>query len=149
MEDLLYELVSREYWWPGLSQFTKNYIDGCAVCQATKNRPHTQVPIQLNLVPAGVWKSITMDFVTDLPESQNADYMFIVVDRFSKAIIITPCHKTITAEETAQLYLDNIWRRTSLPQHVSDRGPQFASKLMHETWSKLNVNQALSTAFHP
>jgi hypothetical protein len=91
-----------------------------------------------------------MDFVTDLPESRDADSMFVVVDRFSKAIIITPCRKTITAEETAQLYLDNIWRRTGLPQHViSDRGPQFASKLMRETWSKLNVNQALSTAFHP
>jgi hypothetical protein len=91
-----------------------------------------------------------MDFVTDLPESQNADSMFVVVDRFSKAIIITPCRKTITAEQTAQIYLDHIWRRTGLPQHViSDRGPQFASKLMRETWNKLNVNQALSTAFHP
>ena len=56
----------------------------------------------------------------------------------------------ITAEETTQLYLDNIWRQTGLPHHViSDRGPQFASKLMRETWSKLNVNQALSMAFHP
>jgi hypothetical protein len=91
-----------------------------------------------------------MDFITDLPESRNADSMFVVVDRFSKAIIITPCRKTITAEETTQLYLDHVWRRTGLPQHViSDRGPQFASKLMRETWSKLNINQALSTAFHP
>jgi hypothetical protein len=66
------------------------------------------------------------------------------------SIIITPCRKSITAEETAQLYLDNIWRRTGLPQHViSDRGPQFAFKLMCEIWSKLNVNQALFTAFHP
>jgi transposase InsO family protein len=145
-----YELISREYWWPGLSQFTKNYVDGCAICQSTKNKPRTQIPLHPNPVPTGVWKSITMDFVTDLPESRNADSMFVVVDRFSKAIIITPCRKTITAEETAQLYLDNIWRRTGLPQHViSDRGPQFASKLMRETWSKLNVNQALSTAFHP
>ena len=37
-----------------------------------------------------------------------------------------------------------------LPQHViSDRRPQFASKVMQETWNKLEVNQALSTAFHP
>jgi hypothetical protein len=50
-----------------------------------------------------------MDFVTDLPESNNADSMFVIVDHFSKAVIITPCRKAITAEETAQLYLDHVW----------------------------------------
>ena len=57
-----------------------------------------------------------MDFVTDLPKSRNSDLMFVVVDRFSKAIIITPCRKTITAEQTIQLYLDHVWQRTGLPQ---------------------------------
>ena len=39
-----YELISREYWWPGLSQFTKNYIDGCATCQSIKNKPLFKYP---------------------------------------------------------------------------------------------------------
>jgi transposase InsO family protein len=73
-----------------------------------------------------------------------------VVDRLSKAVIVAPCNKTITAEETAQLYLDNVWRRTGLPQQViSDRGPQFASKVMQEIWNKLGVKSTMSTAFHP
>ena len=109
-----YELVSRDFWWPGLSQFTRNYVDGCAICQSTKNKPRTRVPLQPNPTPTDVWRSITMDFVTDLPISRNADSMFVVVDRFSKAIVITPCLKAITAEETSQLYLDNVWRRTGL-----------------------------------
>jgi transposase InsO family protein len=145
-----YELISRDYWWPGLSQFTRNYVDGCAICQTSKNKPRTQVPLQPNPTPTGVWQAITMDFVTDLPESRNADSMFVVVDRFSKAIVITPCRKSITAEETAQLYMDHVWRRTGLPRQViSDRGPQFASKVMKETWKQLKVDQAMSTAFHP
>ena len=122
-----YELVFREYWWPGLSQFTKNFVEGCAVCQSTKNKPKTRIPLQPNQIPTGVWKSITMDF-----------------------IILTPCRKTITAEQTSQLYMDHVWRHTGLPQQViSNRGPQFASKVMRETWKKLNVQQSLSTAFHP
>ncbi len=32
-----YELVSREFWWPGMSAFVCNYVRGCVVCQATKN----------------------------------------------------------------------------------------------------------------
>jgi glycerol-3-phosphate dehydrogenase len=91
-----------------------------------------------------------MDFITDLPVSQGYDSLFIVVDRLSKATIVTPCNKTITAEETANLYMENIWRQTGLPhQVISDRGPQFASKVMQEVWNKLNVKSTMSTAFHP
>jgi Integrase zinc binding domain len=32
-----YELVSQEYWWPGMSTFVCKYVDGCAICQSTKN----------------------------------------------------------------------------------------------------------------
>jgi len=51
-----------------------------------------------------------MDFVTDLPESQGYNSMFVVVDHFSKAIIVFPCKKSITAEETALLYLKQVWK---------------------------------------
>src|ERR1700735_1266117 len=46
--------------------------------------------------------------------------------------------------------MNNVWRRTGLPhQVISDRGPQFASKVMQEVWKKLNVKSTMSTAFHP
>jgi hypothetical protein len=51
-----------------------------------------------------------MDFITDLPVSKGYDSLFVVVDCLSKATIVTPCTKTITAEETAKLYMDNVWR---------------------------------------
>ncbi len=91
-----------------------------------------------------------MDFITDLPMSLGYDTLFVVIDQFSKATIISLCNKTITADETAKLYLENTWRRTGLPRQViSNRGPQFASKVMQEVWSKLGVKSTLSTAFHP
>ena len=145
-----YELISRDFWWPGMSTFVRDFVDGCAICQSTKSRPRTQVPLQPNQIPIDVWGIITMDFITDLPLSKGFDSLFVVVDRLSKAVILAPCNKTITAEETAQLYLDHVWRRTGLPRQViSDRGPQFASKVMQEIWSKLGVNSTMSTAFHP
>jgi hypothetical protein len=105
-----YELVSREFWWPGISTFVKSYVDGCATCQATKIRPRNRVPLQPNQVPTEVWKTITMDFITDIPVSQGYNSLFVVVDHLSKATIVTPCHKTITAEETANLYMEHVWR---------------------------------------
>ena len=89
-----------------------------------------------------------MDFITDLPVSQGFDSLFIVVDHLSKATIIVPCNKTITAKETAKLYMNHVWRRTGLPQQViSDRGPQFASQVIQEVWNKLGVKSTMSTAF--
>src|ERR1700687_4103243 len=52
-----YELVSREFWWTGMSTFIKSYVDGCATCQATKVKPRTQVPLQPNQIPTDVWGS--------------------------------------------------------------------------------------------
>jgi len=91
-----------------------------------------------------------MDFVTDLPSMHGHDSIFVVIDCFSKATIIAPCRKDITAEQTSKLYLEQVWQRTGLLQQViSDRGPQFASQVMKELWNKLRVKASLSTAFHP
>ena len=91
-----------------------------------------------------------MDFIPDLPVSQGFNSLFIVVDHLSKATIITPCNKTITAKETAKLYMNHVWKRTGLPQQViSDQGPQFVSQVMQEVWSKLGVKLTMSKAFHP
>jgi len=64
-----YELVKRDYWWPGMSVFVKNYMDGCATCQATKNNTHPiKPPNQPITTPAKPWSIVTSDFIMDLPE---------------------------------------------------------------------------------
>jgi len=144
------ELITREYWWPGITEFVKEYIKGCATCQTTKIRPPVKVPLKPNEVPTGVWETITMDFIVGLPESQGYDSILTVVDRHSKAIILSPCKATITAEQTSQLLMDNVWKCTGFPLTIiSDRGPQFAAQVTQELWRKLGIKQKLSTAFHP
>jgi len=144
------ELITQEYWWPGITEFVKAYIKGCAVCQTTKIRPPVKVPLKPNEIPQGIWDTITMDFITDLPMSKGYDSILTIVDQHSKAVILSPCNKNITAVETSQLLLDNVWKRTGFPAAIiSDRGPQFAAQVMQELWRKLGIKQKLSTAFHP
>jgi hypothetical protein len=92
------ELITRDFWWPGIMTFVKVYIKGCATCQTTKIKPLVKVPLKPNEVPQGIWETITMDFITDLPVSNRYDSIRMVVDRHSKAVILSPCHKTISAE---------------------------------------------------
>jgi hypothetical protein len=51
---------------------------------------------------------ITMDFITDLPTLKGYDSILTVVDHHSKAIVLSPYNKTITAEQTSQLLIDNV-----------------------------------------
>ena len=70
--------------------------------------------------------------------------------RSYEGVILIPCTKTITAEETGRLLLENLYKRFGLPDKIiSDRGPQFASKAFVELMKLLGIKSALSTAYHP
>ena len=94
-----------------MTKFVHNYVDGYAVCQSIKNLPHkTRPPIQLLETTNVPWCFISTDFITDLPESKGYDSINVVVDQgLSKGIIITPCKKTIMAEETTTLFQNNVF----------------------------------------
>ena len=58
-----------------------------------------------------------------------------------------PCNKTITAEETTNLYIQNV-QNFSLPDvMISNRGPQFASHVFNGIMNSLKVKHKMSTAF--
>ncbi|SJL16294.1 uncharacterized protein ARMOST_19814 [Armillaria ostoyae] len=88
--------------------------------------------------------------ITGLPDSNGHDALLVVVDRFSKAIILVPCNVELSAERWARILQDHVYARHGMPQVViSDRGPQFVSKFMTELYKLLDIKQNASTAFHP
>ena len=144
------ELITREYYWPGMTELFKAYIKGYVTCQTIKIWPPVKVPLKPNEIPEGPWETITMDFITDLPKSTGFNSILTVVDHHSKAIILSPCHKTTTAEQTNQLLVDNVWKCTGFPKAItSNWGPQFAAQVTQELWRKLGIKQKLFTTFHP
>ncbi|THH05354.1 hypothetical protein EW146_g9922, partial [Bondarzewia mesenterica] len=148
------ERVQRDFWWPGMTTFIKEYVKGCAVCQASKNQPNrAKVPIIPILadVHALPFQVVSTDFITDLPLSKGFDSISVFVDHdVSKGVVFAPCHKNITAVQTADLYKNQVWRHYGLPSKIiSDRGPQYSAKVTRELCKKLGIKQAMSTAYHP
>lgn len=129
----------------------KNFVLSCDTCSRSKNPRHRPYGLLQPLpVPEKPWSSVSMDFITDLPMSNKFDSICVLVDRFSKMAHFVPCRKTITGEETAKLFIDNIYRFHGLPEDiVSDRGPQFVSKFWQALFEILQVKIKLSSAFHP
>ena len=121
-----------------MAVMTKQFTDGCATCQQMKTSTHpTAMPLMLIKSHAHQpFQQVTMDFITDLPISNGLNSIFIVVDQgLSKGVILCPCNKTINAEGTIKLYINNIFIQFGLPDTIiSDRRPmkRWSKWLSHE-----------------
>lgn len=145
------ELVSRKYWWPGMTTHIKAYIAGCEPCQRAKtSRTKPAGTLKPLPIPSAPWSSIAMDFITDLPASNSFDSILVVVDRLTKMAHFIPTTKTLNASGLAHLIIRDIVRLHGLPADiVSDRGTLFTSNFWQALTKTLKVETRLSTAFHP
>src|SRR3984957_8307984 len=79
------ELVRRDYTWPGIRMFVKDYCKSCTTCARSKvphHRPYgflRQLPI-----PEKPWNSISIDFINQLPSSSGYTSILVIVDRLTK-----------------------------------------------------------------
>jgi len=145
------ELITRNFWWPGVTKEVKRYVEGCNACQRNKNR--TEQPagkLMPNSIPEKPWTHISADFITKLPLAQGYDSILVVVDRLTKMVHFISTTEKTSAEGLARLFRDNVWKLHGLPKSIiSDRGPQFAAGLMRKLNEKLGIKSKLSTAFCP
>ena len=143
--------VSKRYYWPGMKDEVAHFVKTCVKCQMNRASYQKQAGLLQPLpIPPGPWHSISMDFITSLPESQGYDAIFVMVDRFSKLAHMVPTVGTATALETAKLFLNAWWKHHGLPKViVSDRDPKFTSAFWRHFFRKVGTKLTFSTAFHP
>ena len=146
-----YQLLGRKYFWPHMHEDVARYVKNCHICQRSRTPRHAPYGTLKSLsIPQQPWKELSMDFVTGLPWSQGYDAILVVVDRLTKMRHLIPCRTSTSAEDLANLFLENVWRLHGLPDGiVSDRGPQFASIFWRSLCKRLQIQPRLSTAFHP
>ena len=119
------ELVTRNFWWPGVTREVKRYVEGCDACQRNKNRIEQLAgKLMPNSIPNKAWTHILADFITKLPLAQGYDSILVVVDWFIKMAHFVPTTEKTTAEGLVRLFRDNVWWLHGLPESIiSDRGP--------------------------
>ena len=145
------ELVTKNYWWPGMIKEVKPYVEECDQCQRMKNRAEMLTgKLRPDQVPERPWQHILVDFITKLPVSKGHDSILVVCDRFSKMSHFVVTTENTMAEGLARLFRDNVWKLHGLPKSViSDRGLQFAAGMMKELNKMLGIETKLSIAYHP
>jgi hypothetical protein len=146
-----YVSLRRDFYWPRQYQFVRRYVQACEVCQRTKASPGAHAPLQSLPVPTDCWQSVSMDFVFGLPKDKRGhDGVLVFVDRFSKMVHLAAVQETITAAESARVFMENVFRLHGMPEDVvSDRDPRFVAAFWQSVFRMLGTRIKMSTADHP
>ena len=146
----LAELV-KNYYWPNLRDDVEQYLKSCVTCQQNRTQFRKEAGLLRPLpIPTKCWESVSMDFMTHLPESKGFDSIMVVVDRVSKMAHFVPTRDTATAQEVGRLYFDKVVKHHGMQKSIiSDRDPKFTSRFWRALWKKLGTELKMSTAFRP
>lgn len=145
-------ILSRQFYWPHFAQDIRRFIRNCDVCGRTSTwRDKKKGLLKPLPVPDRIWQEISVDFVTDLPSSNDATVLCVITDRLSKGTILFEVPDgQFSAEGFAKLFVKFYVRQHWLPKAiVSDRGVQFVNAFWKRVCELLNIERRLSTAYHP
>jgi hypothetical protein len=124
-----YQLLAPKYYWVGIGSDCERFVANYIACKYTHTNQSKQQGLLHPLpIPDYPMQYLCMDFKEFPKDRNNYDYILVFINRLSKAVVTIPCHKTVDARETAQLFIQWIYRFGYTPESViSDRGPQFIS----------------------
>lgn len=142
--------AARDFYWPGMYDAIKQYVQTCHVCAMAKSGRRLKVPTQPLPVAPHPWHTVTMDLIMGLPTAaQGYDAIYVFVDKYSKMVHLAPTTAAVTAEGCVDIFLQHVYRLHGLPEVViSDRDPRFTSTLYRKVMRQFNVCMKMSTAAH-
>ena len=145
------ELIRREYVWPGMRTFVKDYVNSCTTCKRSKAPRHKPYGLLKQLpIPIRPWSSISMDFIEHLPPSAGYTSILVIVERLTKQGIFIPTHDTITSAQLAELFILYVFSKHGVPSDVtSDRGTEFVSHFFRSLGKALDMNLHFTSGYHP
>ncbi|KAK3547882.1 hypothetical protein QTP70_000339 [Hemibagrus guttatus] len=145
------QLVCNRFWWPSLDSDVEEYVRSCSTCTQVRTSRLLQEGLLKPLpVPRRPWSHLSVDFLTDLPDSGGFTTVMVVVDRFSKGCKLIPLKGLPTAMQSVEVMFSHVFRNFGLPEDiVSDRGPQFTSRVWGSLCARLGIGVSLSLGYHP
>ena len=145
------ELVTRNFTCKKLSEWINNYVGSCDECQHNKSPRHAKSGLLQPLeVLYTAWTSISLDCITQLPESQEQNEIMVVVGRFTKMVHFIALATNASPKDFTNTFLKEIWKLHGLPSEiVSDIDTKFLGVFWESLCKALGIKRRMSTAYHP
>jgi len=145
------EWLKHNYYWVKMEEDVTDYVRSCDTYQRDKPSRHKKYGLLEPLeVPYRPWSSISMDWITELPELGGCTQIWVIVDRFSKMVRLVPLPTNTTSQDLAKAFLYNVWQYHGLPDDiVTYRDSKVTSDFWQALMDSLGITSKLSTTFHP
>ena len=103
------ELIKQNYWWSGIKEDVKKYVQGCLKYQQNKVQHQRKVgelyPLEISQEPQ---QEISIDIIGPLPKSNRKDAIVVIMNRFTKMVRLKATTTSVSSEEIAKIYQDKI-----------------------------------------
>ncbi|KAF8748607.1 hypothetical protein RHS01_10693 [Rhizoctonia solani] len=126
------------------------HVDSCETCQQIRKPKYASIPPQPLELPSRPWQHISYNMIVDLPKDGAYNSILVIVDSFTKYVILVECSKKLKAPELADLFLQHVWKKYGMPEKtISDRGRVFNNKFLKALYKQLGIDPHFSSAYHP
>jgi len=148
----MYQDLKKSFWWQGMKKNVSQFVSACLTCQKAKvghQRPDGILqPLE---IPVWKWNSISIDFVTHLPQTfRGHDTIWVIVDRLTKSAHFLAMNLRMSMVKLAQLYIKEIVRLHGVPSSIFlNRDPRFTSRFWQTWQSAFESKLIMSSAYHP
>jgi hypothetical protein len=146
-----YRQIRKRFAWKGLKEDDMHHIRECIICQHNKyEHTHPTGLLQPLLILEPKWESISMDFITGLPNAQGKDCIFVVVDHLTKFAHFFAISMNYSASQVADLFFREVFRLHGLPKMIlSDRDSRFMSTFWQELFQIVGTKLTPNICYHP
>lgn len=148
--DKTFEAISIHFWFPKMRRFIQKYIASCIPCTYHKlkagKQPGYLHPINKIAIP---FHTIHIDHLGPFPKSSCGDtYLFLIIDAFTKFILIRPVRATTTCLAINEL--KEVFSIFGSPSRlICDAASCFTSKKFKDFCNAAGIHQFVNTVGLP
>jgi hypothetical protein len=147
----MYQDMKRNFWWSNMKVDIAKYVAECDTCHRMKaSHLKSAGVLQPLSTPMWKWDDITMDFIVGLPlTARKNDSIWVILDRLTKTAHFITMHTTYSAQQYAELYMDQIVHLHGIPKTIiSDRGTQLVAHFWEQLHECLGTKLIRSSSYH-
>ncbi|KAE8264771.1 hypothetical protein A4X09_0g6863 [Tilletia walkeri] len=141
--------LAKDFWRPGLATAVRAWVKHCSVCQAVKI-PRRTGELRVDDDPQEPFEALSVDLTFGFPRTRGGvDAVLVMLDVFSRMVLLQPCTSDITAEGIAAIVSDRVLRMGWRPRRlVSDSESRMTGAVMQSLARSLGATITPSPPHH-